>query len=92
MVHSLTEKCYLSYVKPANVGILPSHRRNLTHRGYRQQLHVWMDKCVAIFTEWYNVTDRCYPLQLCYIVIFCTMLLRCEQHLLHDAVCDCVTL
>ncbi len=49
------------------------HQRNIMHQSYRWQLHVWMDKRVAIFMEWYNVTDRCYPLQLCYAVIFCTL-------------------
>ncbi len=33
-----------------------------------------MDKRVAIFMLLYNITDRCYALQLCYTVISCTLL------------------
>ncbi len=59
----------------SDVGILPSHQWNITHWGYQWQLLVWMDghKRVAIFMEQYNVTDRCYALQLCYTLIFCTL-------------------
>ncbi len=32
------------------------------------------------------VTDRCYALQLCYTVMFCTSRLLLPQHLLHDTV------
>ncbi len=52
---------------------------------------MWMDKRIAIFTEWYNVTDRCYTLHLHYTVIYCTLQLHHEQHLC-DTVCDSVTL
>ncbi len=58
----------------SNVGILPLHRRNVTHQGYRWQLYAWMDKSVAIFMEWYNIMDICYALRLHDIVIFCTSL------------------
>ncbi len=43
-----------------------------------------MDKSIAIFMEWYNITDRCYTLQLYYTVISYTLQLRCEQHLLGE--------
>ncbi len=59
-------------VLSANVCILLLHQRSVTCRGYRRLLHVWRDECVAIFMEWYNVTDRCYTLQLGYAVIFCS--------------------
>ncbi len=36
----------------------------------QMRLNAWMDKCVAIFMEWYKVTDRCYTSQLHYTVIF----------------------
>ncbi len=44
------------------------------------------------FIEWYYVMCRCYTLQLQYAVIFCALWLHREQHLLHDAVCDSITL
>ncbi len=38
-----------------------------THQGYRWWLHVWMDRYVAVSTEWCNV---CYTLQLYYAAFF----------------------
>ncbi len=52
--------------------ILLSHQRYVMDQGYVRWLHVWTDKYAAISIEWYSVTDRCYALQLCYTVIFCT--------------------
>ncbi len=54
-------------------------------------LHTWViDKSVAM--EWYNITKRCYILQLHYTVIFCTSQLHCEQYVLRSAVRHSVTL